>query len=34
VSALVWGAEHYRLVKGVRGPVGDSGFEEDLFAGV
>jgi N-acetyl-1-D-myo-inositol-2-amino-2-deoxy-alpha-D-glucopyranoside deacetylase len=34
VSALVWGSEHYRLVKGVRGPVGESGLEEDLFAGL
>lgn len=34
VAAVVWGQEFYRLVKGVRGPVGDSGFEEDLFAGL
>ncbi|MCW2788211.1 MAG: mshB [Aeromicrobium sp.] len=34
VSAVVWGSEFYRLVKGARGPVGDSGFEEDLFAGL
>ena len=34
VSALVWGSEHYRLVKGVRGPSGESGLEEDLFAGL
>lgn len=34
VSAVVWGSEFYRLVKGVRGPVGDSGLEEDLFAGL
>jgi N-acetyl-1-D-myo-inositol-2-amino-2-deoxy-alpha-D-glucopyranoside deacetylase len=34
VSALVWGSEHYRLVKGVRGPAGESGLEEDLFAGL
>ena len=30
----VWGKEHYRLAKGVRGPVGADGFEEDLFAGL
>jgi N-acetyl-1-D-myo-inositol-2-amino-2-deoxy-alpha-D-glucopyranoside deacetylase len=34
MAAIVWGTEHYRLVKGARGPVGDSGFEEDLFAGL
>lgn len=34
VAAVVWGQEFYRLVKGVRGPVGASGFEEDLFAGI
>jgi N-acetyl-1-D-myo-inositol-2-amino-2-deoxy-alpha-D-glucopyranoside deacetylase len=34
VSAVVWGSEHYRLVRGRRGPVGESGFEEDLFAGL
>jgi N-acetyl-1-D-myo-inositol-2-amino-2-deoxy-alpha-D-glucopyranoside deacetylase len=34
VSAIVWGNEYYRLVKGARGPVGDSGLEEDLFAGL
>jgi N-acetyl-1-D-myo-inositol-2-amino-2-deoxy-alpha-D-glucopyranoside deacetylase len=34
VSAAVWGSEFYRLVKGARGPVGDSGLEEDLFAGL
>jgi N-acetyl-1-D-myo-inositol-2-amino-2-deoxy-alpha-D-glucopyranoside deacetylase len=34
VSAVVWGSEFYRLVKGVRGPVEDSGLEEDLFAGL
>lgn len=33
-SATVWGQEHYRLVKGTRGPVGPSGFEHDLFAGL
>jgi N-acetyl-1-D-myo-inositol-2-amino-2-deoxy-alpha-D-glucopyranoside deacetylase len=30
----VWGHEHYRLVKGVPGPVGDNGWEVDLFAGI
>ena len=30
----VWGTEFYRLAKGVRGPVGANGFEEDLFAGI
>lgn len=34
MAAVVWGQEFYRLVKGVRGPVGDSGLEEDLFAGL
>lgn len=33
-GSQVWGQEYFRLVKGVRGPVGDSGFEEDLFAGL
>jgi N-acetyl-1-D-myo-inositol-2-amino-2-deoxy-alpha-D-glucopyranoside deacetylase len=33
VAKVAWGVEHYRLVKGTRGPVGDSGLEEDLFAG-
>ncbi|MCW2750176.1 MAG: mshB [Aeromicrobium sp.] len=30
----VWGKEFYRLAKGVPGPVGADGFEEDLFAGI
>jgi N-acetyl-1-D-myo-inositol-2-amino-2-deoxy-alpha-D-glucopyranoside deacetylase len=30
----VWGVEHYRIAKGVRGPVGDDGLETDLFAGL
>ncbi|MFT4189060.1 MAG: N-acetyl-1-D-myo-inositol-2-amino-2-deoxy-alpha-D-glucopyranoside deacetylase [Aeromicrobium sp.] len=34
LAKLVWATEHYRLVKGVRGPVGASGLEEDLFAGL
>jgi N-acetyl-1-D-myo-inositol-2-amino-2-deoxy-alpha-D-glucopyranoside deacetylase len=29
-----WSDEYYRLVKGTPGPVGDDGFEEDLFAGL
>ena len=29
-----WSDEYYRLVKGTAGPVGDDGFEEDLFAGL
>jgi N-acetyl-1-D-myo-inositol-2-amino-2-deoxy-alpha-D-glucopyranoside deacetylase len=31
---LVWGREMFRLVKGTRGPVGDNGWESDLFAGI
>ncbi|EFQ82779.1 1D-myo-inosityl-2-acetamido-2-deoxy-alpha-D-glucopyranoside deacetylase [Aeromicrobium marinum DSM 15272] len=34
LAAVAWGAEHYRLARGRRGPVGDSGLEEDLFAGL
>lgn len=34
MAALVWGAETFRLVKGSKGPVGERGFEEDLFAGI
>ncbi|GAA1751592.1 N-acetyl-1-D-myo-inositol-2-amino-2-deoxy-alpha-D-glucopyranoside deacetylase [Aeromicrobium alkaliterrae] len=34
LAKIAWGTEHYRLVKGVRGPVGESGLEEDLFAGL
>ncbi len=30
----VWATEHYRLAQGERGPVGDDGFEHDLFAGL
>ncbi len=30
----VWGAEHYRLAQGQRGPVGPGGLETDLFAGL
>lgn len=34
LAKLAWGTEHYRLVRGARGPVGESGLEEDLFAGL
>ncbi|MFC6152622.1 N-acetyl-1-D-myo-inositol-2-amino-2-deoxy-alpha-D-glucopyranoside deacetylase [Nocardioides yefusunii] len=34
VGASAFGVEYYRLVKGVRGPVGEDGFETDLFAGI
>lgn len=34
LAKLAWGTEHYRLVRGTRGPVGESGLEEDLFAGL
>ncbi len=30
----VWGNEFYRLARGKLGPIGPSGFEEDLFAGL
>jgi N-acetyl-1-D-myo-inositol-2-amino-2-deoxy-alpha-D-glucopyranoside deacetylase len=30
----VWGTEHYRLARGVRGPVDGDGLETDLFAGL
>jgi N-acetyl-1-D-myo-inositol-2-amino-2-deoxy-alpha-D-glucopyranoside deacetylase len=30
----VWGAEVYRLAKGVQGPVDERGWESDLFAGL
>jgi N-acetyl-1-D-myo-inositol-2-amino-2-deoxy-alpha-D-glucopyranoside deacetylase len=30
----VLGTEHYRLVRGSRGPVGPQGWEDDLFAGL
>lgn len=29
-----WGTEYYRIVKGTVGPVDESGFETDLFAGL
>ena len=31
---VVWGTEFYRIAKGVPGPVGEDGFETDLFAGI
>ncbi|WP_269303222.1 N-acetyl-1-D-myo-inositol-2-amino-2-deoxy-alpha-D-glucopyranoside deacetylase [Aeromicrobium sp. HA] len=34
LAAITWGTEYYRLAKGRRGPVGESGFEDDLFAGL
>lgn len=34
VGNQVWGIEHFRLAKGELGPVGESGLEEDLFAGL
>lgn len=34
LAAIAWGAEHYRLVHGTAGPLGPSGFEDDLFAGL
>jgi len=30
----VWGYEHFRIAKGMRGPVGPGGLETDLFAGL
>lgn len=30
----VWGSEYFRIAAGTRGPVGDDGFETDLFAGL
>jgi N-acetyl-1-D-myo-inositol-2-amino-2-deoxy-alpha-D-glucopyranoside deacetylase len=30
----VWGVEHYRIAKGVQGPLGPDGLETDLFAGL
>ena len=34
LGARAWGEEFFRLAKGEKGPVGPSGFEEDLFAGL
>ncbi|RHW27526.1 N-acetyl-1-D-myo-inositol-2-amino-2-deoxy-alpha-D-glucopyranoside deacetylase [Nocardioides immobilis] len=33
-GSWIWGRELFRLVKGTPGPVGDNGWESDLFAGV
>jgi N-acetyl-1-D-myo-inositol-2-amino-2-deoxy-alpha-D-glucopyranoside deacetylase len=34
IGNQVWGTEHYRIAKGVRGPVNEDGLETDLFAGL
>lgn len=34
VGNEVWGIEHFRIAKGERGPLGEDGFETDLFAGL
>lgn len=34
VGEQAWGYEYYRLVKGVKGPLDEDGFEADLFAGL
>jgi N-acetyl-1-D-myo-inositol-2-amino-2-deoxy-alpha-D-glucopyranoside deacetylase len=34
VGSQAWGFEHFRLVKGEPGPVGENGWETDLFAGL
>ncbi len=34
MAAVIWGTEYYRLIRGTRGPLGSSGLEEDLFAGL
>ena len=34
LALLTWSTEHFRLAKGTKGPVGESGFEEDLFSGI
>ncbi|HYG93095.1 MAG TPA: N-acetyl-1-D-myo-inositol-2-amino-2-deoxy-alpha-D-glucopyranoside deacetylase [Nocardioides sp.] len=33
-GATAWGREQYRLVKGRLGPMGENGWESDLFAGI
>jgi N-acetyl-1-D-myo-inositol-2-amino-2-deoxy-alpha-D-glucopyranoside deacetylase len=33
-GSSMWGEEFYRIAKGSRGPVGDEGWESDLFAGL
>ena len=32
LAPLFWGAEHYQLVRGPRGPADEDGYEPDLFA--
>jgi N-acetyl-1-D-myo-inositol-2-amino-2-deoxy-alpha-D-glucopyranoside deacetylase len=34
LGSAAWGIEYYRLAKGRPGPVGDQGWESDLFAGL
>jgi N-acetyl-1-D-myo-inositol-2-amino-2-deoxy-alpha-D-glucopyranoside deacetylase len=34
IGQRAFGIEHYVLARGVRGPVGPQGWEEDLFAGL
>ncbi len=34
VGNEVWGTEFFRIAKGTPGPVGESGLESDLFAGI
>ncbi len=34
IGNQVWGTEHYRLAKGVPGPLNEDGLETDLFAGL
>ncbi len=34
LAAITWGTEYFRLAKGEPGPRGESGFEDDLFAGL
>ncbi len=34
IGSHIWGREFYRLAKGAQGPVDDSGWEGDLFAGL
>ena len=34
LGSKAWGEEFFRLAKGTKGPVGERGFEDDLFAGL
>ncbi|HET7690994.1 MAG TPA: N-acetyl-1-D-myo-inositol-2-amino-2-deoxy-alpha-D-glucopyranoside deacetylase [Nocardioidaceae bacterium] len=34
IGARAWGEEFFRLAKGEKGPVGENGLEDDLFAGL